>query len=78
LSVVDAMRPASFDGHRPRNNACRRCCDIIAGMWIPHPDPRSSRWLGPELVAEVLALASFGGSNDDVLCMNALSRDREH
>jgi hypothetical protein len=47
-------------------------------MWIPHPDPRSSRWLGPELVAEVLALASFGGSNDDVLCMNALSRDREH
>lgn len=74
MPVVDTKCPASFDGHRPRSSVCRRCCDIIAGMWTPLPDPRSSRWLGPELVAEVLARAGFGGSVDDAPRWTALSR----
>jgi hypothetical protein len=46
-------------------------------MWILLPDPRSSRWLGPERVTEVLALVSFGGSGGDAPCWTALSRNRE-
>jgi hypothetical protein len=71
------MRPTPFNNHRPRNNTHRRCYDIIAGMWILLPDPRSSRWLGPERVTEVLALVSFGRSDDDAPCCTALSRSRE-
>ncbi len=70
------MRPTPFDGHRPRNGACRRHCDIIACMWTPLPDPRSSRWLGPELVVEVLARTSFGGSDDDAPRWTTLSHNR--
>ena len=53
--------------HRPRCSACKRSSgmtDLNAGS--RHFGSRSSRWLDPRLVAEVLARASFGENEHDV------------
>jgi len=68
LSVVDAARPSVLLLASPtpptRLQTCQRHERSQCGFRCF--GPHSSRWLGPRLVAEVLARASFGESEIDV------------